>query len=104
MRFFNNIIFAITRFATMVLAVLTLFYGIENSEHSNRGMIALFGVFALQGHLVFQFMTVFLKSKRDSASEKLKKSTIKVEKTKKDRKKESDLPEADQAPKKLKSK
>lgn len=104
MRFFNNIIFVITRFATMVLSVLTLFYGIENSEHSNHGLIALFGVFALQGHLVFQFMTVFLKSKRDSASEKLKKSAIKVEKTKKDRKKESDLPEADQAPKKLKSK
>lgn len=88
----------------MVLSVLTLFYGIENSEHSNRGLIALFGVFALQGHLVFKFMTVFLKSKRDSAKES-KKSAIKVEKTKKDRKKESDLPEADQAaPKKLKSK
>lgn len=95
----NRAVFVLTRFATMVLSVLALYYGIENSPYAQRGLIALFAVFTLQGYLVFQFISNVLKARRASQVEQNqpKKKTIKgVEKTKKERKRESDLPEADQ--------
>ena len=92
----NKFVFMATRFQTMVLAVLTLFYGIENSTKST---LALSAVFALQGYLIFQFFNNILKTKREKLAEKnasKKRSGKAAEKSKKDRKKESDLPEADQ--------
>jgi len=78
----------------MVLSVLTFYYKIENSPFS---LVALFAVCALQGYLVFQFINNVLKAKRASLAEQnAKKKTIKTEKSKKERKRESDLPEADQ--------
>lgn len=82
-----------------------------------RGMLGLLIAFAIQGFLIFRFITSFLKSKRESKEQNsAKQPTTKKSKTvastnapsKKERKKESDLPEADQnvnnAQKKLKTK
>lgn len=92
----NKSVFLITRFATLVLSVLTLHYGIETSS---RATIALAAVFGLQGYLIFQFINDILRAKRESQQEK-KSSKKRIgksgEKTKKDRKEENDLPEADQ--------
>lgn len=85
----------------MVLAFLTLFYGIENISQTKRSFM-LATVFGLQGYLIFDFISNVLKSKRETAADQPAKSTTltapttKGEKTKKERKKESDLPEADQ--------
>lgn len=94
----NKFIFVLTRFLTMVLSVLTLYYGIETSEYSTRGIIALLGIFMLQGYLVFQFVSDLLKEKRASLAEQsnTKKKSTKTDKPKKERKRESDLPEVDQ--------
>lgn len=95
----NKFTFIITRFATMVLSVLTLFYGInKNNENGSIGLLALLGVFLLQGYLIFQFINNVLKAKRERHNEQLmsKKKGSKLEKSKKERKRESDLPEADQ--------
>jgi translocating chain-associated membrane protein 1 len=93
----NNIIFLLTAFSTLVLSFLTFFTGIGKT-HSSRGMLGLVVAFTIQGFLIFRFIASFLRSKRES-----KEQTIKVKKAKttpapikKDRKKESDLPEADQ--------
>lgn len=101
LRLLNNFLFVATRFGTMVLAFLVLFYGIGNTEHASRGLIGLVVVFGLQGYLIYHFLTVLLKTKREIMAElapsKKVKSPAKTEKTKKERKqKESDLPEADQ--------
>uniref|UniRef100_A0A0K8TPL5 Protein transporter n=1 Tax=Tabanus bromius TaxID=304241 RepID=A0A0K8TPL5_TABBR len=102
LRFFNNVIFVLTRFAIVVIAVLTLYYGIGSTDHATRGLIALAGVTVLQGYLIFSFITEHLKTKRERAKEAKqaalakKAKSSKTEKTK--RKKESDLPEADQPP------
>jgi translocating chain-associated membrane protein 1 len=87
----------------MVLAVITLFYGIGNTNESKRGLIGLGIVCSLQFYFIFAFITSFLKSKRESQAEQKvgKTKGAKVvaksgEKTKRERKKESDLPEADQ--------
>lgn len=99
----DKLVFVVTRFATMVLAVLALFYG-ESGEYSNRCFVALLGIFTLQGYLVFQFINELLKEKRASLAEQSqsKKKAGKSEKSKKERKRESDLPEADQDSKKSK--
>lgn len=96
-RVINNIIFLLTAFSTLVLSFLTFFTGIGKT-HSSRGMLGLVVAFTIQGFLIFRFIASFLRSKRES-----KEQTIKVKKAKttpapvkKDRKKESDLPEADQ--------
>lgn len=94
----NKCIFVTTRFGTMVLAILTLFYSIESSP---KTLIALIAVFLLQGYLSFEFINNLLKAKREKLDEKhsaKKRNNTKAigEKSKKDRKKESDLPEADQ--------
>lgn len=99
----QRVSFGITRFATMILAVTVLFFGLEDSEHSLRGYVALFAVSALQGQLVFRFIRNAFATKRAQKLESLvgsaaagggaKKSS---EKSKKERKRESDLPEADQ--------
>lgn len=115
-RVFNNLIFLLTAFSTLVLSFLTFFTGIGKT-HSSRGMLGLLVAFSIQGFLIFRFITSFLKSKRESKEQSarlLKKAkaaaapAIKSEKPKKDRKKiESDLPEADQnnvSSKKVKSK
>lgn len=101
LRFINNTLFVTTRFGTMVLAFLVLFYGIGNTEYASRGLIGLVLIFGLQGYLIFHFLTVLLKTKREILAElvpaKKMKSPAKTEKTKKERKqKESDLPEVDQ--------
>ena len=78
-------------------------------------MMGLAVAFAIQGFLIFRFITAFLKSKRESkeqsskvVAKKVKVAPVKSEKSKKDRKKESDLPESEQniavSSKKLKSK
>uniref|UniRef100_A0A8D8D872 Translocating chain-associated membrane protein 1-like 1 n=1 Tax=Culex pipiens TaxID=7175 RepID=A0A8D8D872_CULPI len=101
LRLVHNVVFILTRFATMVLAFLTLFYGIENISQTKRSFM-LATVFGLQGYLIFDFISNVLKSKRETAADQPAKSTTlaapttKGEKTKKERKKESDLPEADQ--------
>lgn len=102
LRHVHNVVFILTRFATMVLAFLTLFYGIDNVSQMKRSFM-LATVFGLQGYLIFDFISNVLKSKRESNSAEhnserpLKAAApAKSEKTKKERKKESDLPEADQ--------
>jgi translocating chain-associated membrane protein 1 len=96
-RVFNNIIFLLTAFSTLVLSFLTFFTGIGKT-HSTRGMVGLLVAFSIQGFLIFRFIASFLKSKRESkeASVKVKKVKAVTAPAKKDRKKESDLPEADQ--------
>jgi len=93
----------------MVISVLTLFYGIENSEYTLRGLLVLLAIFGLQGYLIFRFIHDFLKMKRIRQAEqkaaKKQKALPKADaKLKKDKKKESDLPEADQNTGKLKTK
>lgn len=99
LRLVHNAVFILTRFATMVLAFLTLFYGIDNVSQIKRSFM-LFTVFGLQGYLIFDFISNVLRSKRESSKEqqleRLRKAPAKSEKSKKERKKESDLPEADQ--------
>lgn len=98
LRFLNNILFVTTRFGTMVLTFLVLYYGIGGTEHRSRGLIGLVLVFALQGYLIYEFLTEQLRSKRENQTEivKVKAATKSPSKSKKERKKESDLPEADQ--------
>lgn len=112
-RHIRNLIFLLARFSTVVLSVLTLYYGTENSAQSNRGLLALIAICSLQGYLIFTFITDFLKSKRENQmtqqqndeQTKIKKQKQKSDKIKKEKFKESDLPEADQQnQKKLKSK
>lgn len=102
LRLVHNVVFILTRFATMVLAFLTLFYGITDISQTKRSFM-LATVFGLQGYLIFDFISNVLKSKRETAADQpsSKATTVttpltKGEKTKKERKKESDLPEADQ--------
>lgn len=98
LRFFHNVLFILTRFATMVLAFLTLFYSIENISKAKRTLM-LAMVFGLQGYLIFDFISNVLRSKRENSSDerpKVAATTNKTEKPKKQKKKESDLPEADQ--------
>lgn len=113
-RIFNNIIFLITAFSTLVLSFLTFFTGIGKTNPT-RGMLGLLIAFAIQGILIFRFITSFLKSKRESKEQaattlkqplvkKAKSAEKKSESSKKDRKKESDLPEADQNQRKVKTK
>lgn len=102
LRLVHNVVFILTRFATMVLAFLTLFYGITDISQTKRSFM-LATVFGLQGYLIFDFISNVLKSKRETAADQpsSKATTVtapltKGEKSKKERKKESDLPEADQ--------
>lgn len=101
LRLVHNVVFILTRFATMVLAFLTLFYGITDISQTKRSFM-LATVFGLQGYLIFDFISNVLKSKRETAADQPAKTTTvtapptKGEKSKKERKKESDLPEADQ--------
>jgi translocating chain-associated membrane protein 1 len=98
-------IFFLTAFATLVLSFLTFFTGIGKANPT-RGMLGLLVAFAIQGFLIFRFISTFLKSKRESKEQAASKQVTKKPKTaptttnasanKKDRKKESDLPEADQ--------
>lgn len=101
-QFFNNVIFVLTRFSTMVLAVLSLFYGINTTP----ALVALFVVYAFQGHMSVQFIKEFFRKRRESAENKAskKKGYNKVEKKKQQPKPESDLPEADQNTNKIKAK
>lgn len=108
----NNTIFVLTRFGTMVVAILTLYYRIESSTKTK---FALAAVIVLQGYLIFQFINNFLRTKSEKLAEKnlakkrnagsssggsatnsVVSKSASSEKSKKDRKKESDLPEADQ--------
>lgn len=109
LRIIKSLIFVLVRFSTVVLSVLTLYYGTENSAQSNRGLIALFAVCIFQGYLIFNFLTDFLREKRETSTSEeakaLRKKAKAAEKEKLKKVKESDLPEADQnTTKKLKSK
>lgn len=98
LRLVHNGLFILTRFATMVLSFLTLFYSIDNISQTKR-VLMLSMVFGLQGYLFFDFISSVLRSKRESSTEERAKVTVstnKTEKPKKQKKKESDLPEADQ--------
>lgn len=102
LRLVHNVVFILTRFATMVLAFLTLFYGITDISQTKRSFM-LATVFGLQGYLIFDFISNVLKSKRETAADQPSSKATSVtapltkgEKSKKERKKESDLPEADQ--------
>lgn len=98
LRLVHNGLFILTRFATMVLAFLTLFYSIDNISQIKRALM-LSMVFGLQGFLIFDFISNVLRSKRESSTEERPKATVsanRTEKVKKQKKKESDLPEADQ--------
>lgn len=99
LRLVHNVVFILIRFATMVLAFLTLFYGINEVSQMKRSFM-LATIFGLQGYLIFDFIWNVLRSKRERSAEhserQAKAAAAKSEKTKKERKKESDLPEADQ--------
>lgn len=98
-RFINSIIFVLIRFATMVIAVLTLFYGVGSTPEATRGLIALGTLTLFQGYLIFSFITEQLRAKRERQREaKLAKKAKANKAEKAKRKKESDLPEADQSP------
>ncbi|XP_067615521.1 translocating chain-associated membrane protein 1 [Eurosta solidaginis] len=108
-RFVNNITFVFVRFATMVIGVLTLYYGVAG-ENALRAYVALFGLMVLQGYLIYSFITEELRVTREAKREakllqqqQAKKSKAAKEKAKKAAKKESDLPEADQSPSPAKS-
>lgn len=107
----KNLFFVVSSFVTLVLSFLTFFYGIGNINFT-RGLLGLIVTYSIQGVLIFRFITSFLKSKRESKEQSAKqakklKSTSsasnsnsakneKVKSSVKNRKKESDLPEADQ--------
>lgn len=104
LHYINHSIFIVTRFGSMLLALLTLYYGIESSAKTKFALAAVMG---LQGFLIFRFFNNFLRAKSEKLVEKnlakkrnekanSAKTAVAGEKSKKDRKKESDLPEADQ--------
>lgn len=103
LHFVQKVVFLVTRFATMVLSVLTLHYGIDGTSTATLALIA---VFAVQSYLIFQFINNILRTKRERIAERSlsKKRVAKISsisggdsnKSRKDRKRESDLPEADQ--------
>jgi len=102
--YINSMLFVLVRFATMVTSVLTLYYGVANTEQAARGFIALICIIVLQGYLIFSFITEQLKAKRERALEAKQQNSKKAQalkqlnKDKSKKKKESDLPEADQSP------
>ncbi|XP_034119573.1 translocating chain-associated membrane protein 1 [Drosophila sulfurigaster albostrigata] len=103
-RIVNSAVFVLVRFATSVIGVLTLHYGIgaSGSSYKLRALLALVALIALQGYFVFSFITEQLRAKREAKREAklLAAQTKKAKapnKEKVKRKKESDLPEADQA-------
>lgn len=102
---FHKISFAVTRIGTMVLAILALYYGLEETEYATRGVALLLAIGTLQGQLAFQFFRTHLANKRANSAAaaaaaesqaKVNKKSTKSSAAKKDRKRESDLPEADQ--------
>lgn len=94
LHFINTLIFVSTRFGSMILAILTLYYGIEKSSKTN---FALTAVISLQCYLIFRFFNNFLRAESEKLVEtNLAKKRTTANGTKKERKKESDLPEADQ--------
>ncbi|XP_059609537.1 translocating chain-associated membrane protein 1 [Phlebotomus argentipes] len=106
-RVLSNIVFVFMRFSTMVLSVLTFFYGIGTTELGHYGILALFVVYSLQGYLIFQFINEFLRNRREKQAElkALKKTKpAKVDKAKKEKKADSDVPEVEQNSGKVKTK
>ncbi|KAI9589643.1 hypothetical protein GQX74_007811 [Glossina fuscipes] len=101
-RIVNSAVFVFVRFTTMVIGVLTLYYGVVATTSSKlRGFMALIGLMALQGYLIFSFITEQLKAKREAqqlAKQQASQKKTKATKEKAKRKRESDLPEADQSP------
>jgi translocating chain-associated membrane protein 1 len=94
-RVLNNFIFLLTAFSTLVLSFLTFFTGISKN-HATMGFLGLFVAFSLEGFLIFRFV---FRLRRDSRETIAKSKQIKTEggsQIRKERRKESDLPEADQ--------
>ncbi|XP_037951782.1 translocating chain-associated membrane protein 1-like [Teleopsis dalmanni] len=98
LRVLNSFTFVSVRFLNMVIGVLTLYYGIANTESTMRALFALFGLIVLQGYLIFSFITEYFRMKREEQREarnhQLRKPKSSKDKLK--RRKESDLPEVDQ--------
>ncbi|KAL5286225.1 TRAM1 family protein [Megaselia abdita] len=102
LRLFNSVTFILVRFSTVVIAILSLYYGVANTDYSNRGLLTLVGIFVLQGYMIFDFITEQLRASRERKREAQQKSSHAKKqknnnKDKPKKKKESDLPEADQA-------
>lgn len=102
LRLFNSVTFVLVRFSTVVIAILSLYYGVANTDYSNRGLLTLVGIFVLQGYMIFDFITEQLRATRERKREAQQKSSHAKKqknnnKDKPKKKKESDLPEADQA-------
>lgn len=107
LRIVKNVIFVFVRFATMVIGVLTLYYGISSTQTNLRAFVALMSLMILQGYLIYSFITEQLRAKREAKREAKQQSQLKKAKAPKEktrRKKESDLPEADQSPSPVKPK
>lgn len=106
-RIVHSVSFVAVRFTTLVIGVLTLYYGVANTDKKLRAFVALSGLIVLQGYLIFSFITAQLQAKREARLLAKQQAQTKKSKTPKDkvkRKKESDLPEADQSPSPVKSK
>lgn len=106
-RIVHSATFVVVRFATMVIGVLTLYYGVASTDNQLRALMALGGLIILQGYLIFSFITEQLRAKREAkqlAKQQAQARKSKAPKDKVKRKKESDLPEADQSPSPVKLK
>lgn len=100
-RVVNSIVFVFVRFATMVIGVLAIYYGVANTESKLRAFGALLGLMTVQGYLIFSFITEQLRAKREARRDpkrEAKKSKASGKDKSKRKVKESDLPEADQSP------
>lgn len=112
-RVINNVVFVAIRFTTMVIGVLTLYYGVVATTSSKlRGFMALIGLIGLQGYLIFSFITEQFRAKREAKllakqqqqQQQAMQRRARSMREKAKRRKESDLPEADQSPNAPKSK
>lgn len=101
---FYNVVFVMTRFVIMVLGVLGLFYGINTTP----SIAMLFFTYMFQGYMFVHFVKAYFQRRREreELQKSKKKGFNKADKKKKQPQiqAESDLPEADQNPNKIKSK
>lgn len=102
-RVLNNFIFLLTAFSTLVLSFLTFFTGISKNN-ATMGFLGLFVSFILEGFLILSRIADYLRSRRDSKETVVKAKLPKESSSqaRKERRKESDLPEADQEQSNLK--
>lgn len=94
-RVLNNFIFLLTAFSTLVLSFLTFFSGISKN-HATMGFLGLFVAFSLEGFLIFRFVFRLRRDSRETVAKSKQAKTESASQIRKERRKESDLPEADQ--------